>query len=157
MSQTLTLHRILKAPRHLVYACWTTPEHMIHWFMPKPHFLSDVVIDLRPGGRFDSTMHVDGSAIPSRGCVLNAVQDELFVFTDLMTGDFQPVANPGLGFTATIALSDHPEGTVYHVTARHRTSEDSARHEAMGFTQGWGIVADQLEAFAAGLGRAQNG
>jgi uncharacterized protein YndB with AHSA1/START domain len=149
----LTLHRILKAPRALIYACWTTPAHMVHWFMPKPHALSDVVIDLRPGGRFDSMMHVDGNAIPNTGMVLNAVPGELFAFTDLMTADFSPVANPGLGFTATIQLSDHPEGTSYLVTARHRTAEDAAKHEAMGFTSGWGTVATQLEAYAAGLVR----
>jgi uncharacterized protein YndB with AHSA1/START domain len=148
----LILHRILKAPRRAVYACWTTPEHMVHWFMPKPHFLSDIVLDLRPGGQSSSIMHIDGNLVPNNGMVLNAVQDELFAFTDLMTTDFAPVANPGLGFTATIRLSDHPDGTDYHVTARHRTPEDAAKHEAMGFSAGWGMVATQLEAYAAGLG-----
>ena len=147
----LILHRILKAPREQVYTCWTTPEHMVHWFMPKPHFLTDVVVELRPGGQFNSTMHVDGNAIPSTGMVLNAVRNELFAFTDMMSADFNPVDKPGLGFTATIRLSDHLDGTDYHVTARHRTPEDAAKHEAMGFTIGWGIVATQLEAYAAGL------
>ena len=148
----LILHRILNAPRSTVYACWTTPEHMVHWFMPKPHFLTDIRIDLRPGGAFNSTMHVDDMVIPSTGMVLNAVKNELFAFTDLMAADFAPVATPGLGFTATIRLSDHPGGTEYHVTARHRTAEVAAKHEEMGFSQGWGMVATQLEAYAAGLG-----
>lgn len=148
---TLTLHRVLRAPRPLIYACWTQAENMPHWFMPKPHFLTDVTIDLRPGGRYDSTMHVDGMVIASMGCVLDAVPDRIFVFTDLLSADFQPVVAPGLGFTATIALSDHPDGTDYLVTARHRTLEDSARHEAMGFSAGWGIVAAQLESYARGL------
>ena len=147
----LILHRILNAPRSAIYACWTTPEHMVHWFMPKPHFLTDIRIDLRPGGAFNSTMHVDDMVIPSTGMVLNAVKNELFAFTDLMAADFAPVAAPGLGFTATIQLSDHPGGTEYHVTARHRTAEDAAKHEEMGFSQGWGMVATQLEAYAAGL------
>jgi uncharacterized protein YndB with AHSA1/START domain len=153
MTTELILSRVLKAPRHLIYACWTTPEHMVHWFMPKPHFITDIAIDLRPGGRFDSTMHVDGAAFPSQGCVLDAVKDRRFAFTDLMMADFQPVAVPGLGFTATIDLSDHADGTLYHVTARHRTAEDSAKHEAMGFTTGWGTVATQLEAYAQGLAK----
>ena len=151
MTKDLILSRILKAPRSLIYTCWTTPEHMAHWFMPKPHFVDNITIDLRPGGRFDSTMHVDGAVIPSRGCVLDATKDRRFVFTDLMTADFAPVATPGLGFTATIELSDHDGGTLYHVTARHRTSEDAEKHETMGFTTGWGMVAAQLEAYAQGL------
>ncbi len=151
MTTELILKRVLKAPRPLIYTCWTTPEHMVHWFMPKPHFVTDIVIDLRPGGRYDSTMHVEGAAFPSRGCVLDAVKDRRFAFTDLMTADFQPVAAPGLGFTATIDLSDHEGGTLYHVTARHRTEADTKKHEEMGFSSGWGIVADQLDAYALGL------
>jgi uncharacterized protein YndB with AHSA1/START domain len=151
MTTELILSRVLKAPRHLIYACWTTPEHMVHWFMPKPHFVDNITIDLRPGGQYDSIMHVDGAAIPSRGCVLDAIKDRRFAFTDLMTANFQPVAEPGPGFTATIDLSDHPDGTLYHVTARHRTAEDAQKHETMGFTTGWGMVADQLEAYAQTL------
>jgi uncharacterized protein YndB with AHSA1/START domain len=149
---TLTLHRVLKAPRHLVYACWTTPEHMVHWFMPKPHSLSDVEIDLRPGGTYRSVMHVDGNVIDSTGMVLDAIPDRRFAFTNLMGPEFQPLTGIDMGFTATIDLSDSPEGgTIYHVTARHMTPEISAQHEAMGFSAGWGIVAEQLDAYALGL------
>ena len=151
MTTSLILSRVLKAPRSAIYACWTTPEHMVHWFMPKPHFVDNITIDLRPGGRFDSTMHVDGMVIPSRGCVLDAILDRRFAFTDLMTAEFAPVASPGLGFTATIELSDQDGGTLYHVTARHRTDEDAEKHETMGFSTGWGMVATQLEAYAQTL------
>lgn len=151
MTTELILSRVLKAPRAAIYACWTTPEHMAHWFMPKPHFVTDISIDLRPGGQFNSTMHVDGNVFPSMGCVLDAIKDQRFAFTDLMTANFQPTATPGLGFTATIDLSDHKDGTLYHVTARHRTVEDTQKHETMGFSTGWGTVATQLEAYAASL------
>ena len=151
MTTELILSRVLKAPRAAIYACWTTPEHMAQWFMPKPHFIDNITIDLRPGGQFDSTMHVDGHAIASKGCVLDAIKDTRFAFTDLMTAGFQPVAEPGLGFTATIDLTDHDGSTLYHVTARHRTPEDAQKHETMGFTTGWGQVATQLEAYAQTL------
>lgn len=49
------------------------------------------------GGRFNSTMHLDGNVFPSRGCVLDAVPGEKVVFTGLMTEGFEPVAAPGLG------------------------------------------------------------
>ena len=151
MTTELILSRVLKAPRAAIYACWTTPEHMAQWFMPKPHFIDNITIDLHPGGQFDSTMHVDGHAIASKGCVLDAIKDTRFAFTDLMTAGFQPVAEPGLGFTATIDLTDHDGGTLYHVTARHRTPEDAQKHETMGYTTGWGQVATQLEAYAQTL------
>ncbi len=119
--------------------------------MPKPHFRTDIALDLRPGGRFDSIMHVDGMAIASTGCVLDAIQDRRFGFTDLMTANFQPAADPGLGFTATIGLSDQNGGMLYHVTARHRTDEDAEKLETMGFSNGWGAVVAQLDAYASTL------
>lgn len=150
-DHALVLHRVLRAPRHLIYACWTQPEHMVHWFMPKPHFISDIEIDLRPGGRYNSTLNIDGTAYPSLGCVLDAIPDRRFAFTDILSENWQPIDAVELGFSATIDLDDHPDGTVYHVTARHRTAEVAARHEAMGFTEGWGLVATQLEAYAQSL------
>jgi uncharacterized protein YndB with AHSA1/START domain len=151
-DHTLILHRTFKAPRHLVYDCWTKPEHMPHWFMPKPHFVSDVEIDLRPGGKYRSVMHVDGNAIDSTGMVLDAIPNQRFAFTNIMGPDFQPLTGIDMAFTATIDLSDAPGGgTTYHVTARHPTPEVAAQHEAMGFSVGWGIVADQLDAYAQTL------
>ena len=151
MSTDLTLHRILKAPRAKVWACWTRADLLPHWFVPKPHRVVDCVLDPRPGGRFFTVMEVDGARHPVDGCFLLVEPGRRLVFTDLLMADWQPVAEPGLGFTAEIVLSDHPEGTDYRVTARHRTAEQAEKHEAMGFTEGWGTVADQLAAFAATL------
>jgi uncharacterized protein YndB with AHSA1/START domain len=151
MSSELTLHRILRAPRARIWSCWTRADLIPHWFVPKPHTVEECILDLRPGGRFFTAMRVGGVLHPGDGSILAVEHGRLLVFTDLMLADWQPVASPGLGFTAALHLADHPDGTDYRVVARHRNGEDAARHEAMGFTTGWGIVADQLEAFAAGL------
>jgi len=152
MTTELILTRTLKAPRHLVYACWTEAQHMPHWFMPKPHRLSDIEIDLRPGGAFNSTMHVGDAVIPSVGCVLAADKDTRFAFTNIMGPNFQPLSGIDMPFAATIELSDAPGGgTLYVATARHPTAEGAAQHEAMGFSAGWGTVADQLDDYALTL------
>jgi uncharacterized protein YndB with AHSA1/START domain len=156
MTTELTLHRILKAPRGLVWDCWTKPEHLPQWFCPKPHFVTEAVIDLRPGGRFFTTMNIDGKLYPNDGSFLEVVDGERLVFTDMMLADWQPVNQPGLGFTAAISFRDHAEGTEYDVVARHRSAEAARRHEEMGFSQGWGTAADQLEALAAGLAKNQS-
>jgi uncharacterized protein YndB with AHSA1/START domain len=151
MSADLTLHRILKAPRALVWDCWTKPELLKQWFCPKPHFVTEVEIDLRAGGRFFTMMNVDGALYPNDGSLLEVVPREKLVFTDMLLSDYQPVAAPFLGFTAILMLKDHPDGTDYSVLARHRDAETAEKHKAMGFHQGWGIAADQLEALAATL------
>jgi uncharacterized protein YndB with AHSA1/START domain len=45
--------------------------------------------------------------------------------------------------------------TRYRATARHWTAEAKAQHEAMGFTDGWGAVADQLADLAEEEARAR--
>lgn len=151
MTTALRLHRILKAPRPLVWRCWTEAELLKPWFVPKPHSVTEAIVDARPGGRFFTRMLVDGTEYPNDGSILALVPQEMLVFTDMMLEDYQPVADPGLGFTATLHFADHPDGTEYTAIARHRTPEDAQRHEDMGFSQGWGTVASQLEDYARTL------
>ena len=32
----LKLERFVDVPRRLVWEAWTTPEHIKHWFVPRP-------------------------------------------------------------------------------------------------------------------------
>lgn len=144
---TLTLHRILRAPRALVWECWTSPDHLKKFFVPRPHTIEKVEMDVMPGGRFNTLMNVDGTLYPNDGSILAVTPGERLVFTDLMLTGWQPVAEPGLGFTAELILKDHAEGTDYTAIARHRTKDGAEAHEAMGFHDGWGTVATQLEEY----------
>ena len=152
----LHLHRILKAPRAAVWACWTDPAHIPQWFAPKPVTTVVHALDVRPGGAFQIEMFMDGKSFGSQpGCFLEAVPEERLTWTSALGPDFRPVdatSAPFL-FTATITLADHPEGTDYRVVARHKDEAAAQAHETMGFSQGWGTVADQLGAYAATLGR----
>jgi uncharacterized protein YndB with AHSA1/START domain len=71
------------------------------------------------------------------------------VFTDAYSGDWEPTPEPF--FTGIVAFEDAPGGTRYIARARHWRAEDRARHEAMGFHEGWGKAAHQLEALARTL------
>ncbi|MBF9030181.1 polyketide cyclase [Rhodobacterales bacterium HKCCE3408] len=150
---TLTLHRILKAPRALVWRCWTDPELIPRFFIPKPHQVSVVKMEVRPGGAFTTLFNVDGNEFPNDGSFLAVEPETRLVFTDMMVANWQPVDNPGLGFTAELILADHPDGTDYTAVARHRTTESAEAHEKMGFSEGWGTVATQLEELAQQLQR----
>jgi uncharacterized protein YndB with AHSA1/START domain len=51
-----------------------------------------------------------------------------------------------------ITLADTPGGgTHYKAVVRHWNAIDLQEHVKMGFHQGWGIAADQLEALAKTL------
>ncbi len=45
----LVLERVVDVPPHLVWEAWTKPEHVKHWFCPKPWSVTECEIDLRPG------------------------------------------------------------------------------------------------------------
>lgn len=146
----LILTRRLAAPRALVWRCWTDPELLVQWFVPRPHRVVDCQIDLRPGGRFNTVFEVGGAQMPNRGVFLEVVPGEKLVFTDTYTEGWTPAADPFM--TAIVTLGDAPGGgTLYSAVVRHRSPESARRHAEMGFHEGWSAVARQLEAQAAGL------
>jgi len=146
----LSFSRVLRAPRRLVWECWTTPRHIRAFFVPRPHEVTACEIDLRPGGRFNTTFRVDGNEMRNDGVVLDVVEGEKLVFTDAYTEGWKPAPDPFL--TAILLLADaEGGGTDYTAIARHRSPEARKAHEDMGFLTGWGTVADQLEDYAATL------
>jgi len=146
----LILTRDLNAPRELLYACWTTPEHLVHWFVPKPHKVTACHLDVRPGGACNTTFDVDGTEIENNGVYLEVVPNEKLVFTDTYTEGWKPSPEPFM--TAILTFEDLGDGrTRYTAVARHRNKEAAQTHKDMGFHDGWGTVADQLEAYAQGL------
>lgn len=146
----LTFTRSINAPRHLLWECWTTPEHIRNFFVPRPHGIDACEIDLRVGGRFNTIMNVEGNLIRNEGVYLEVVEGERLVFTDTYSEGWKPAADPFM--TAIIEFADDGKGgTTYTATARHRSAAARQSHEDMGFYDGWGTVATQLEEYAQTL------
>lgn len=146
----LVLTRTLDAPRDLVWACWTTPHHLAPWFVPAPHSIVACDLDARTGGRCDTTFRVDGQDMPNRGVYLEMDWGTRLVFTDTYTAGWKPAPEPFM--TALVTLADAGPGrTAYTAVARHRSAAAATQHRDMGFHEGWGTVATQLEAYAQTL------
>jgi uncharacterized protein YndB with AHSA1/START domain len=146
----LSFTRTLAVPRHLIWDCWTQPKHIPHFFIPAPHKVTAVDIDLRVGGRFNTTFEVDGSVIDNQGVYLEVMPCEKLVFTDAYTEGWKPAPEPFM--TAILLLADAAGGgTTYTAIARHRNPDTRKAHEDMGFFDGWGTVVTQLETYAKGL------
>lgn len=149
----LVLERIVDVPRELVWAAWTTPEHLKKWFTPAPWTTVDCEIDLRPGGIFRTIMRSpEGQDHPNVGCYLEVVKNERLVWTDALLPGYRPSNRDPMNsfsfLTAVIALEAHGKGTKYTATAIHRDAVDRKKHEEMGFFEGWGTALDQLVALA---------
>ena len=146
----LILEREINAPRDTLYNCWTTPEHLVHWFVPKPHRVTACELDVRVGGKFNTTFDVDGAEMHNNGVYLEVILNEKLVFTDAYTEGWKPAAEPFL--TAILTFEDIGGGrTKYTAIARHRNADSAKTHKDMGFYDGWGTVVTQLEAYAQGL------
>lgn len=146
----LSLKRIIDAPRMLLWECWTTPAHIKHFFVPKPHSVTSCDINLQVGGRFNTTFNVEGNEMVNNGVYLEIQEGRKLVFTDTYSEGWKPAPDPFM--TAIILLEDTANGgTAYTAIARHRSAEACKNHEDMGFFDGWGTVVSQLEAYAKGL------
>jgi uncharacterized protein YndB with AHSA1/START domain len=141
----LVLERVVDVPPEMVWAAWTRPEHIVHWFTPAPWRTVDCEIDLRPGGAFKTVMRSpEGKDFPNVGCYLEIVPNERLVWTDGLLPGYRPAPEPFM--TGMILLEPRGRGTKYTAIALHRDEATRRRHEEMGFAEGWGKVLDQLVA-----------
>ena len=149
-DRVLSFTRFLKASPEQVWKAWSNPRHIEQWWAPKPVITEVTAFDFKPGGAFNSTMTLpDGTVMPGEGSFLEVVPMSRIAFTDMFTAGWQPTES---GFFAGVFdLSAEGSGTRYHVRALHKTPESAKEHADMGFHDGWGTVADQIDAFAMSL------
>ena len=146
-DRELVLTRLIDAPREKLFRCWTEPALMKQWFAPLPWTTTHAEMDLRPGGASVIVMRSpEGQEYPNPGIVLEVVKNEKLVFTDAYTKAWEPSAKPFM--TAILTFADEGGKTRYTGRARHWTEVAKQQHQAMGFADGWGKVAEQLAELA---------
>lgn len=147
MSETLhelVVTRSIAAHPATVYQVWTT--RMTEWFCPKPWTTPLAEWDFSPGGRTRTVMcSPEGQENAMEGVVLEVVPERKIVFTDAFTAGWVP-NEPFM--LAIVTFEPDGAGTRYTARVRHWSAEAREKHEAMGFQEGWGAVADQLAALA---------
>jgi uncharacterized protein YndB with AHSA1/START domain len=144
-TYSLTLTRVVRAPRPRVYEAWTNPELAATWFGPAEMYCTEASLDVRAGGAF--RMEVKPltdmpQAEPARrggiatGTYTKVVPNELLQFT--WHGDW----HPGEESLVTVFLKDAPGGTELTLTHERFTSEQSRD----GHNNGWIGSLDKLQA-----------
>lgn len=154
----LLLERLVDVPVDLVWKAWTTPEHLMPWFAPKPYETVECEIDLRPGGMFKTVMKSpDGDTFPGIGCYLVVEPPHRLIWTSALGPGYRPQPTDdedGWHFTAELTFEAVGESTRYSARAIHAAPEDAEAHEEMGFSEGWGTALDQLVAYMTSSGGA---
>jgi uncharacterized protein YndB with AHSA1/START domain len=140
----LVLKRVIDAPPEKVYRAYTDAAILTQWIAPKPWSISDAVVEPRAGGRFNFVMHgPNGERFPNSGIFLEVVPNRRLISTDALTPGWKPAGAPFM--VARIDLEPTADGkTRYTATASHWNEASMKQHEQMGFHEGWGTVADQL-------------
>jgi uncharacterized protein YndB with AHSA1/START domain len=81
-ENNVLITRIINAPRELVYACWTDPEHLKQWYAPKNCTVRFTKIDVRPGGGYHGAIiHADGKHYWFYAVFKEIAPPETLVFT----------------------------------------------------------------------------
>lgn len=144
----LLLERVVDVPRELVWAAWTTPEHLVKWFAPAPFTTTECEIDLRPGGIFRTVLRSpEGEEFSNTGCYLEVVENTRLAWTSVLWPGFRPASpRPDLSCTAVISLECEGQATRYSALAMHGDADTRKFHAEQGFHEGWGTALDQLVA-----------
>ena len=81
----LSFTRVLAVPRACDLGLLDpSPTHIRHFFMPAPHKVMACDIDLRVGGRFNTSFDVDGTVMDNKGCIWSVIAGKKLVFTDTL-------------------------------------------------------------------------
>jgi uncharacterized protein YndB with AHSA1/START domain len=148
----LSITRDMPVTREQLWAAWSDPRHLAEWWCPKPWTTEVKAFDFRPGGAFHTFMRgPDGGTSDNPGVFLEIVPLTRIVGTSQLLGDYRPAPASWMPLTTCWTFDAIPNGTRVTAQAMHATREGRDQHEQMGFQQGWGMMLDQLAAYAATL------
>jgi uncharacterized protein YndB with AHSA1/START domain len=144
-ERDLEVTRTFDAPREVVWAAWTTCEHVPAWSGPEGWELASCEIDLRPGGGFRFVYRGPGDLeVPSAGTYVEVVAPERLVTT---------VGYDGVNETTqTLELAEEDGRTRMSFRVSYPSAEirDAALAPEMqrGMALGYDRLAEHLRAIA---------
>lgn len=141
----LVITRVFDAPRDLVYAVWTEPEHLRRWQgAPEGLTVTSSTVDLRPGGKYRICMSApDGAEHWLQGVYREVVKPERLVFTHSWD---DANGNPGVETLVTITFTERgskTELTLHQTGFASRGSRD-------GHDTGWTSTFDRMQKYIDG-------
>jgi uncharacterized protein YndB with AHSA1/START domain len=142
VKPSLTLKRRLNAPAEKVYAAWTEPEKLAHWFGPSQTVPGSVhaELDVRAGGRFRVSFKTDnGEHHEVGGVYREVVPNEKLVFS------WAWHTTPERESLVTVLIKSEGNGAI--LTLTHEQFFDQAARD--GHESGWTGTMDKLEHYLA--------
>ena len=147
-DREVTFTRTFDAPAPLLFAAWSTPEHLMQWFGPEGWPLTLCEVDFRVGGRYRFAMTGPSGEqeTPFGGEYLEIVPDKKIVYDDAWE-------SPGSeSMVVTVSFDEQGDGkTLVTMHTLFGSAEMREKHISMGMEEGMASSLDQLTALVARL------
>jgi len=142
--------RLFDAPRELVFAAFSNPEHLAHWWGPDGFTITTHAFDFRPGGVWRFVMHgPDGRDYRNRVTFEEIVPPERIVYRHGGGDDVEPVRfRTTVGF-ATVGAKTRVTWRSVFPTAEERARVIRDYGADKGLAQTMARLADYLAGTAA--------
>lgn len=146
-DRVLVITRTFAAPRRVVFAALTKPEHVRLWYGCDAMTMTVCEIDLRVGGRWRYVLRMpDGSEHGFHGEYREIVAPERIVSTE----NYEPIG-PGHEMIATATLEEHAGRTTLRNHLFYQSKEDRDGHLQSGMEGGLREAHERLAAVIASL------
>jgi uncharacterized protein YndB with AHSA1/START domain len=138
-GDVLTIERLIAAPPERVFELWTDPEMLARWWGPDGYEIPASAMDVRPGGRWRTTMRSPEGTLHTVSGVYRTIDPpRRLVFTWAWDDD---KGVRGHETEVTVTFQSAPGGTKLALTQQtFQNADQRARHE-----HGWQSSFNCLE------------
>ena len=144
----ILITRGFDAPRHLVYAAWTTPELIRRWWGGDRGVVTVAEVDLRVGGTWRYVLRAHGGfEVAFHGAYREIVPNERIVATEIYEG------MPEAEAVTTSTFSERDGRTTLAILVQHADRASRDAHIDSGMEGGMQEAMDHLEGVAIALRR----
>ena len=141
----LVLKRSFKAPRKLVFECFTTPKHLVHFWAPKPFTTHNCKVDLKPGGEWTYTFRSpEGQEHDCRAVYETVEPPQKLVIVQAVPG---PGGKPFFRIRQTITLEEKGNETAVVFEGKVLEANPGSDPFLDGMAQGTNMTLDQMVAY----------
>ena len=145
-AHEIEIHRLLSAPRDLVWKVWTQAQHIDRWWGPNGFSNTTLELDVRPGGLWRFVMHSpDGVDSPDTFVFVEVVPPERLT---LRHGDHPDNPTP---FYIIVSFDEQNGHTRLSMRMRFENAHDREKMIGFGAVEGARSTLDSLDGYLAQL------
>jgi uncharacterized protein YndB with AHSA1/START domain len=146
-DKVILFKRTLQAPRALVFEAFTKPEHVKHWWPPKPWTMPTCTMDLRPGGAWHYVFRSPEGQEHSCDAVYETIEPPAkLVIVQAVPG---PGGKPFFKIRQTMIFEEKGQATELNFEVKVLEANPGSEPFLGGMEQGTNMTLDNLAEYLA--------